>query len=129
MADTFQARTNIFISDCRQFVAIRNRNDIPPGECSHFDVVRVDGSETWLSGRYIQVGGGYVLRSARLSRGFYDTNIVDGWSNLGLRKKDGEWIQMFTLHFGNRVTGEFHVATFRTPLRSLAPHYSRSRRG
>ena len=83
-------RSNIFISDCGNFIAIRI-----PGPMSYmFDVWREDGSEMWIGNRYVKAPGtnGYNPQSLYMEEHARSTKIVGSWTNLGHEKKDGTWL-------------------------------------
>ena len=110
--------SNIFISDCGNYIAIRVLCLLQPA----FDVCRHDGSDLWVCNRDKKGG---VDRTRENCPDI--TKWVLAWLNDGHRKRNGEWVEGFISTLYDFEKGERIDVAFHTPLLSLAPHYEKRR--
>lgn len=112
----------MFLSNCGKYIAISRRNDVGVD----YDVTTTDGSEIWLSKRYVPTGWDdtdprYVYAEF--------PHMVTGFSNFGrenfeLTLTDHDVTQKVDHFKGNTITGRL-VIRFKKPIKRLAWKYKR----
>lgn len=123
--------SNIFISECGEFIAIRI-----PGMQPNFDVWKYDGSELWEGERYVErpdKKGCYNSRRLYTEGFAQSKKIVGSWSNFGhyatKGEKKGKWIEEFEVLLHDLENKKSLIVRFKTPIKSLSPMFSSRRRG
>ena len=113
-----ERKTNIFVSDCGNYVAIRVLSVLQPA----FDVHSHDGSDLWLCNRDFKGG---VDRTRENCPDI--TKWVLAWRNDGRHKRNGKWAEGFISTLYDFEKEERIDVGFHTPLLSLAPRYEKRR--
>jgi hypothetical protein len=93
-ADRLYVREALWISDCKKYYARRLYSEDSTG----LDVLAVDGSRIWLSGRYKPTG--WEDTDRRYTHPEFPHMVVS-WRNLGRSTRSGRWVSAFELGFAD----------------------------